>query len=89
MRRARGPLAAMVLTIVGACHGVPADDRQEIAALRLTCVPIPQGIRCLLLALSRHVARAPRDDRRCRVAVRWTDGGHHVECRYGASHADR
>ena len=61
MRRARGPLAAMVLTIVGACHGVPADDRQEIAALRLTCVPIPQGIRCLLLALSRHVARAPRD----------------------------
>ena len=61
MRRARGPLAAMVLTIVGACHGVPADDRQEIAALRLTYVPIPQGIRCLLLALSRHVARAPRD----------------------------
>jgi hypothetical protein len=55
------PLAIMALTLASACHRTSAEEKEEIAALRLTCVPVAQGIRCQVLALFRIVARAPRD----------------------------
>jgi hypothetical protein len=51
----------MLLALACACADPPSDDRQEIAALRLTCAPIPPGLHCVLLALFRNAARVPRD----------------------------
>jgi hypothetical protein len=61
MGRAARLLAPTVLTLAYGCHSVSTEDAQDVAALRLTCAPVTQGLRCQLLALSRVVARAPRD----------------------------
>jgi len=61
MGRAGRRFAPLVLTLACACHRAPVEDGQDIAALRVTCVPVPQGLRCQLLALSPLVARPPRD----------------------------
>ena len=51
---------AMALAVSTACTR-SRDQPGPVASLSMTCVPIAEGVRCRVLALSRDVSQAPRE----------------------------
>jgi hypothetical protein len=62
--RARMAMWVSLVALVGilsACARERPRDPEGIASLRLTCSPVPRGVRCRLVALFREVSRSPQD----------------------------